>query len=83
MRKNNAESARQYRERKRQEEVDVRKAFETNEKRIEMLESMVHSLSSELDTPRVRGTQKSGKAASRHAEKISDSKQPEWFGQPF
>lgn len=75
MRRNNAESARLYRERKREEEEHIQDVFEQNERRIEALEKMVDSLSTELDNPQVKSSRgQPGNTNPRTSQKTGSSR---------
>lgn len=94
LRMRNTESARRSRDRKRQQQQTVERAYQENEKRIEELESLVQSLSAELRTPRRpsshaqtashrQRTGHSASASSWSSSSTTTGELPDWFGDPF
>lgn len=78
MKRNNAQSARLYSQRKRQQERKVLDTFQNNQKRIEELENKVLELEQELQDRRNKRNMKSNVHALHRT-----CNRPDWFGQEF
>lgn len=95
-RQKNANSVRNFRERKRDQEKEMRRQYAQNEKRIAELERQAADLTAELLKERPKPKPSISKAPSRskpkddsgkgnaafHMDAASDDR-PSWFGDPF